>query len=365
MIVTHGSVGAESSAGKRADAKSTAHDAEARGGRRRNKPLPDNPDQQHFSRGAQLQMLRDCQLPTLKKIRGNILKSVLRVIDDHAGRNVEAWPSQETIATEAVISYRQAQRAIAVLVELSLICVRRVPLSGGGRTGCRNHYRIVWNELALRCPPIPSEHDQTDGSVALVATDLRAPGGALVERDLHAPQRRPTRPGEPTYAPPGAQEAPTKRTRTDHHPQSPPSDETELPADWAAVVKAFEGKQAIVRDLAAEYLAKGSTAIEFREVLTRAWAIAETPANAGRFTNPAGAVASFIRRGSWPVAGVVTPEAAADRLAASNNEARENWLQGELRKLLPTARKINPDPQAVRAYVRDHLPIDFCERVGY
>jgi AraC-like DNA-binding protein len=75
------------------------------------------------------------------------MKSVLRAIDSF-GRGRECWPSEHTLAEQSGLSVRTVKRAVRALVELSVLCCER----RGQLT--LNHYRIVWNELAL----LTSEH---------------------------------------------------------------------------------------------------------------------------------------------------------------------------------------------------------------
>jgi hypothetical protein len=72
-------------------------------------------------------------------------KLVLMVIDRH-GRGREAWLSYDTLAAEVGRSARTVKRAVEALEAISVLAVtfKRSP-SGA----VCNHYRIVWNELAL------------------------------------------------------------------------------------------------------------------------------------------------------------------------------------------------------------------------
>jgi hypothetical protein len=109
-----------------------------------------------YERGEQLGILRDARLPSVNTTDGgavsaNVLKSVLRAVDDH-GRGRTCWVTQQTIAHEACISVRQAQRATWCLSEaLGVLAVERQAIGRGQMKTC-NFYTIVWTELVLLCP---------------------------------------------------------------------------------------------------------------------------------------------------------------------------------------------------------------------
>jgi AraC-like DNA-binding protein len=100
--------------------------------------------QQQFdwTRAEQLGLLERAVLPRRPGVSSAALKSVLKAIDGF-GRGREAWPSEATLAQCCGFSERTVRRALAALVELSLLIVQR----HGGLT--LNHYRVVWTELAL------------------------------------------------------------------------------------------------------------------------------------------------------------------------------------------------------------------------
>jgi hypothetical protein len=112
------------------------------------KPDPRQPTFE-WERGTQLALLRDVRLPRVTGASQVTLKAVLRSIDDHARRGGECWATQETIAREIGVSnVRTVKRAIAALLNASLITCERRKVPGGHRLTV-NHYRIVWTELAL------------------------------------------------------------------------------------------------------------------------------------------------------------------------------------------------------------------------
>ena len=95
-------------------------------------------------------MLRAAVFPaTVRTKHGGVsavlLKSVLKAIDDH-GRGGQCYVKGETLRIEVGCKIAQLKRAIEALESLSLICRERKRTPKG--TTC-NHYRIVWNELAL------------------------------------------------------------------------------------------------------------------------------------------------------------------------------------------------------------------------
>lgn len=103
-----------------------------------------------FPRGEQLALLRAAVLPATVRtkhggVRGSLLKSVLKAIDDH-GRGRQCYVKAETLKIEVGCSLAQVKRAIEALESMSLICRERKRTPKG--PSC-NHYRIVWNELAL------------------------------------------------------------------------------------------------------------------------------------------------------------------------------------------------------------------------
>lgn len=303
----------------------------ARGGHRQKNPPPPDDDQEFLSRGRQLEVLRDCQIPKVPGVvSGIVLKAVLRVLDDHiGGRQKECWPCQDTIAREAGLTNRKhVQRAIKALEDRSLIYKERRGKFGAGRAGAPNHYRIIWNEVALLCPDesirqAASEdsrkNDQRDSAVPLVPGD---------QRDFSS---RPTGQSVPTNGTALSQEPPSKRPRSAHRPQPP--FET---AEWAAVVDEFAGRQSAIRRLAEEHRDNGYTPAEFRERLVEAWAVVTLPENRGRFDKPAGAVAWFLRNDSWPVEKVTTPAVAIAEAARRSAKAAAE-MRADLREATQNA----------------------------
>ncbi len=106
----------------------------------------------HFvprDRGEQLDLLREAVLPDVRGkdgclVKASVLKAVLVRIDLYAATNGECYASQQTLANVTGYSPRTIKRAVAALIQLSLITDDRY------RT---KHHRIVWNELGLLVPP--------------------------------------------------------------------------------------------------------------------------------------------------------------------------------------------------------------------
>jgi DNA-binding transcriptional ArsR family regulator len=284
----------------------------ARGGQRK-KPPPPDPDQQTLGRGEQLMILRKCVIPAASgEVSADKLKLIVLNIGDRLGRNVECWPCQDTIVAETGIKKRQVQRAIAALERMNLIYVRRGPKPQGGRGGTTNRYRIIWNELRLL---VPTEADGFD-----LQRDQTASTGALVTGG-----RDTTKPPVPTDQ--TASTGATKPPVLAHKPPIEPPKNRPPPADaendWRVVVEEFRPRQSIAGDLADECRRAGMTPAQFRERMRAAWATVDLPANAGKFLEPAGAVAWFLRMGSWPASGVITPQILAKRRATAAAEAEK------------------------------------------
>ena len=81
-------------------------------------------------------------------VSASAMAGVLNAINDHLGDNVEAWPSQATIAQRLKVSEKTVQRASQALESLSLLIVTARP----SKSGTCNYYRIVWSELQLLSP---------------------------------------------------------------------------------------------------------------------------------------------------------------------------------------------------------------------
>jgi hypothetical protein len=101
-------------------------------------------------RGPQLLLLRkavfEASYPASggKSVSAIYLKSVLRVIDDHAGRAGKCFASVKTIAKEAPCSFRTAQRALSVLRDLGLLIETEERRRGRERV----NREICWSNLA-------------------------------------------------------------------------------------------------------------------------------------------------------------------------------------------------------------------------
>jgi hypothetical protein len=111
-----------------------------------------------FTRGEQLALIAGAKIPTPsgRGVSPSSVKFVLRTIDDFA-RGGKCWASQETIASRTDMSDRTVRRALGILEDLSLICVERYRGHDGKS---RNHYTIVWSELALLQLPRRASHTQ-------------------------------------------------------------------------------------------------------------------------------------------------------------------------------------------------------------
>jgi DNA-binding transcriptional ArsR family regulator len=287
----------------------------ARGGGRK-KPPPPDPNQQTFGRGEQLMILRKFVIPEATgEVSAANLKLIILNIADRLGRNSECWPCQDTIAAETGIKKRHLQRALAVLERMNLIYVRRGRRPQGGRGGTTNRYRLIWNELKLLCP---RGLDQADGYFE--EGDQRASTGALIST-TNAPTATDQR------ASTGATNAPVLAHKPPIEPpknRPPPADAEN---DWRVVVEEFRSRQTIAGELADECRRAGMTPAQFRERMRAAWATVELPANAGKFLEPAGAVAWFLRTGVWPTSGVITPQILAKRRATAAAEAEKSAVE--------------------------------------
>lgn len=95
----------------------------------------------NFKRCEQLYLLRSIRFEGRSRIS---TKAVLKAIDEFGP---ECFASQDTIAEAAGVSIRTCKRAIASLVEMSLV-TREKRLNRFGVV--TNHYRIVWSEISCR-----------------------------------------------------------------------------------------------------------------------------------------------------------------------------------------------------------------------
>lgn len=139
-----------------------------------------------FTRGEQRAILNNAELPQDAKdkwgkgVKANVLKGVLRAIDDFGrGRDAGAYPSIDTLAKSACIGRRTCQRAVEVLEQIGVLCVEQH--GRRGRMGSpTNTYTIVWSELSLLVDRGPLWRKPPP--------DQSATRGALVDARLHPDQ---------------------------------------------------------------------------------------------------------------------------------------------------------------------------------
>lgn len=317
-----------------------------------------------FDRGEQLSLLRQVRIEKGITADGSGVseaaqKSVLRAIDELAGyergRVRECWASIDTIAGIAGIHRRQTIRAIEVLEARSLIiCERRW---NSAIPAVRNHYRVVWNELALlvgRQQSQPSRPEAETGPVtatnamtaAAGTAGTEGPNPSLVDRDrMPIKQHR----GEFQTPDHSAMVSDQSAMVTDHsamvsnhsamvahnppYPQerSATTRRASDPRGAAAEVLFFPDRSSSNETVLAEAfqsiglvywrpLVEQFTHLGVDHVLR---AIATYRVNASRMRGP-GALVSYLRFGAWPVDGIVDPDRAA---AQSQREAQRRITQ--------------------------------------
>jgi DNA-binding transcriptional ArsR family regulator len=118
----------------------------------------------HSTRGKQLKALRKILIPPIslevkkrngllefKKPTGQLLKAVLRAVDDHG---TTCFASEKTLAQEVNCSERSIRTGLTALEKLGLISL--------SRRGKQNRYHIVWEtifEILDAQPPMEDESD--------------------------------------------------------------------------------------------------------------------------------------------------------------------------------------------------------------
>ncbi len=254
-------------------------------------------------------ILRKCVIPAFAgKVSAAVLKLILINLGDHIGDNPECWQSQDTIVEETGIGKRQVQRGIAALQSMNLILSRRTQLT--------NRYQIVWNELKLLVPAV--EIESTDGfRCATSGASENAPGEF----------RRATSGGSGRATSGGSDAPPVAHKATKKRPLKRPPPGGELDAAWLVVVEEFQSKQAIARELAEEHLARNFTPAEFRAKMLGAWETAEMPENADKLVDKAASVQFYLRRGSWPCAGIVDAHVLARQRATKAAAAERETVE--------------------------------------
>ena len=133
-----------------------------------------------FNRGEQRRLLNNAKC-VRREVKGTGVspaaqKAVLNAIDAKAvykiGQISECWAAIETIASVAGLSERQTKRAIKALLSASLItCERKWNHTS---QSIRNHYRIVWSELALILRPKCRDDTLQSGDQSAVTSDQSA-----------------------------------------------------------------------------------------------------------------------------------------------------------------------------------------------
>lgn len=272
-----------------------------------------------FTRAGQLHLKRHAVIPAVKIVEGQAgggrtitvtpaqIFAVLTVIDDHGPR---CWPSIDTIAGEARISRRSAVRAIKALQTLDLICVEKRPKPTGGLL---NQYSINWGALQRLCPESRVPPQQ-------IASAIRA------NRECHC--------GTQSH-----QEAPNEVL-----PLPPPKHKRGSGQDsWTAVAVEFRKDLGSIDQLIDQAIAKGIQPADFATTAREAITTARLPCNAGKLDRPMGAVAWFLRNGTWPQDGIQTIADAqfensirqATDAARAQEQAEAEEIAAELQRLKP------------------------------
>jgi hypothetical protein len=107
-------------------------------------------------------MIRDGKADDGKTVKADKIKSLLLKINSYLapdvdpfshesrGNEVEAWPSQETLAKSMSVSVKTIERATEAAQNMCLL-IAKIKSIGRGKT-VGTHYRIVWSELLLLDP---------------------------------------------------------------------------------------------------------------------------------------------------------------------------------------------------------------------
>lgn len=103
-----------------------------------------------LSRGKQLDLLRDVQIPSTivggQRVAASTLKATIKEIAGFARGPGECYASHRTLAGAVSCSPITIRRAIDALVQLSLITREKKKSRAGVVV---NHYRVVWSEVQL------------------------------------------------------------------------------------------------------------------------------------------------------------------------------------------------------------------------
>jgi hypothetical protein len=105
-------------------------------------------------------MIRDGKTDDGKTVKADKIKSLLLKVNSYlaldvdpfshasCGNEVEAWPSQETLAKSMSVSVKTIERATEAAQNMCLLITKIKAIAGRGNT-VGTHYRIVWSELLL------------------------------------------------------------------------------------------------------------------------------------------------------------------------------------------------------------------------
>ncbi len=294
-----------------------------------------------FERARQFGIIKNWCPQTIQKVSGRTLKIVLNQINQY-GNGSNCFASQSRLATECGITERTFRRAIEVLEGLGVLCVQRSKVADGQRITL-NRYTIVWTELEMMVERMLYERPDK----ASPAEDF---GAEKPEIPKYQPDMVSDQPDTgvlqdciskyyiTTTAPLTPQVESDRRWRRAAADEffEKPKNEPDAPQRPSPVPAAVcrgtrQPESEIERMLAYAGIEQWATcAAEFEHVGREAIgeAIAWYRANHGLFRGPQ-AIVHFLRNGSWPAKGVVSPEEAERRLRAEAHRTRSNEAQRE------------------------------------
>lgn len=281
-----------------------------------------------FSRAEQLNLIRRFDPPNRKSKDGIgvskiVLKSVLRVIDDHA-RGRSCFMKIGTISDEAHIRPRQAKRAIEILGDIGVLA---------HETHRCNHYTIVWSELAVAVNRLDLKTAAANQQSSSEET-LRETGSALEGTYMRSALNALTAAGEKTEFDTAAAELKN-----------------------FGIVTAADLTQAahIAGEPAESFLSRVRSAIE----------AANDPVNARKLTHPQKAVAWYLAKGVWPVDGICQGEALA-LMRATQRVAKQNVDQSNrLHTIIRAGRKQGVSDERIKARLHAEFPEEICISHGW
>ncbi|MEM9827484.1 MAG: helix-turn-helix domain-containing protein [Planctomycetota bacterium] len=300
---------------------------------------------------------------------GDRIRSLLYALNFYFGKKSICWPSQESLAARMGCGARTVQSAIAGATRIGVLIV----IDETCKAGRRNHYRVVWTELAVRDPA--KRHAvmaavRGDESVppAEASTGASAKGG-----DGMAPGGDGMAPGGDGMAPGGDGMVPyetpitTKEKTTNHQPPTSTAVDTRDVAQAAAVdAHGWEGvgdvlNQVGLGDVAGAIAAAKRRRMAPADVLDlaeryRRLAADDDSASPGRLhrwisgrLRPPEAISE---RGGRPVAGNssgTVPTAEASRLRAEGIRSRV------VKQARRSGCEVRPDDPRLREQLREQL----------